>query len=237
MADFGAVVVTGASGSLATSMVDAIRSACGTRFIAVGRRRPKWLSVHDLHLEADFANLESVDAVAVTIDGLGVRPWAALFLAGIDSRFGIGEVEPAVARRAVEVNCVSHLMLLRRLLYGRRARNILRVALASSDVVGSPTPHSVVYAMSKAALEEGIRQAGADGEGRMLRTLVVRLSFTGVSMRELAERTAPPIITDVPDAESCDAAVAATARFLAADNPSTLPPFELWQARAWQGAS
>jgi NAD(P)-dependent dehydrogenase (short-subunit alcohol dehydrogenase family) len=136
----------------------------------------------------DFADACQVDA-ATQRWGMGsgledIR--AAVFAAGIDSRQGATDLDADVFTRTMQVNCLAHLQILRHLTNRHTtARGPLRVIAISSDVVTRHEPATVVYASTKAALEQALRHATTDTE---IHAALVRLPQLSVPMGEIAER-------------------------------------------------
>lgn len=212
-------------------MLRTVRTERGCRLVTLGRHRPNWLLSGDRHIHLDLAQpdrfLGSLGPFAQDAD----RITAAVFGAGIDCRLHAWNVEWLPMLRTLEVNCLTHLILLRALLTLRSTDNPLRIVLLSSDVVGVPTAGSIVYGMSKAALEEGLSQATADVDSGTLRILIVRLGFAGTEMREVAEALPTPLVSPKPPGKGADTALEAVKTFLADPRPLSLPAVTIWKAR------
>lgn len=178
--------MTGASGTVGRHLYTALRAGSRSEMVSVGRRALGDTDHPHRHVTVDFRDAVAVEKARcdLAVDGTGPIE-AAVFAAGIDSRYGISLFDPLVAARAMQVNCFAHLQLLRGVIAdGASRRRAFPVVVVSSDVVQRPTPDSVVYGASKAALEEALRHVSAD---LPVRTLVARLAFVGTAMCETAE--------------------------------------------------
>jgi NAD(P)-dependent dehydrogenase (short-subunit alcohol dehydrogenase family) len=194
----------------------------GYTVAAVGRRRPAMPGEPHQHILVDLADPAATENAARQL--AAVTFGAAVFTAGIDSRQGVTRLEPAVFSRVMQVNCLSHLQLLRHVAAAADPRQRpLRVAAVSSDVIGEAQPGTAVYAASKAALEEGLRHAAGD---IALRLLLMRLPYISVDMGETGEAgITPRPVPAVPPPLAREAA-AVTLRFLT--SPDNKPCAEVW---------
>lgn len=216
--------MTGASGTVGSHLAIAIRRS-GHSVVTVGRQRPT--SVQQLgHLRADLAEAGDVERTHRHFaDGHGALIDAAVFAAGVDSRQGISDLDPAAFTRAVQINCLAHLRLLGGVLSARQAGSEpLRVCMLSSDVVGRPTAGTAVYAASKAALEEALRHATADNP---MALLLIRLPYIGQPMRERAEGGTGQAPNDPPQGATLGDLTNRVMRFLD-DGTLTGDPIEVW---------
>lgn len=221
MAEIMLVLMTGATGTLGSALLTGLLSEPGYTVVTAGRCRPAVLNAPHRHARVDLADAAATEGTARQ---LATVPFgAAVFAAGVDSRHGLADIEPAVFTRVMQVNCLSHLQLLGHLAAGADSRRgPLRVVAVSSDVLCEPQPGTAVYAASKAALEEALRHAAHD---IALRLLLMRLSYIGIDMAETGEagittrpaRLAPPLAR-----EAADAAL----EFLA--SPCRQPRVEMW---------
>ncbi len=99
----------------------------------------------------------------------------------------------------MQVNAWAHVELLRAALTSRTSakfatndqQNALPVVVVSSDVVGGSLPATLVYAATKAAVEETFRHAAADLAPPGIALLIVRLPDIGVPMRSALRAPTP----------------------------------------------
>lgn len=181
MSSRGAVVVTGASGTVGSALLPVL-GRTGGPLVCIGRRRPEAMTEDGRLLRADLAVPQQVDAARGTLSGIaatgGVR--AVVLAAGVDDRTGFTDVRSQDWQRCMMINAFAQLRILGAAATGHRGP--LPVVVWSSDVLDTNRPGSVVYAASKAALEEGVRQATADLPDPGLTALVIRLPDIGVPM-------------------------------------------------------
>jgi NAD(P)-dependent dehydrogenase (short-subunit alcohol dehydrogenase family) len=216
------VLLTGATGTVGSAILAALLGQPGYTVVAIGRRRPAVPDEPHQHTLVDLADPAATENAARQLAAITFG--AAVFTAGIDSRQGLAQLEPAVFSRVMQVNCLSHLQLLRHVAAAADPRQRpLRVAAVSSDVIGEAQPGTAVYAASKAALEEGLRHAAGDSA---LRLLLMRLPYIGVDMAETGEAgITPRPVPAVPPPLAREAA-AVTLRFLT--SPNSKPCAEVW---------
>jgi NAD(P)-dependent dehydrogenase (short-subunit alcohol dehydrogenase family) len=215
------VLLTGATGTVGSAIRSDLLKTSDFTVVTAGRRPPFAPGRQQRHVRIDLADPGATDDAARQ---LAAVPFAAAVLAaGIDSRQGLADMEPAVFNRVMQVNCLSQLQLIRHLAApGEAARGSFTVVAVSSDVVGHAQPASAVYAASKAALEEALRHAAHD---IVLRLLLIRLPYIGVEMAETGEtgitaRSASPVPTLAREAAT------ATLRFL--NRPGNERCAEVW---------
>jgi len=177
-------LVTGGSGTLGQAVIQLLHSY-NFKVISVGRNKPFAVPTGCLHLVCDFLNETDLSRICTEIKQLDPID-CAVFCAGIDSRIGGIDFNPQVFQRAMQVNCIAHLLLLRALREQVRRVKPLRLVVPSSNVLDKTDPNSLVYATSKIALEEGIRCFVAE-DANTMSALILRLPFLGVLMAELAE--------------------------------------------------
>jgi len=179
------ILLTGASGTLGSQVLSTLRTKTLFALTTVGRRTPMGMRPKDVHLAVNFGEPQSVDQIAQQLDHEESSFRAAVFMAGIDSRQGSRSLQAAAFVKAMQVNCLAHLQILRQLVTSRSGpRSPLQVIAVSSDVVNSSQKATAVYAASKAALEEGLRHATSES---CLRVVLVRLPALGTAMKEVAE--------------------------------------------------
>lgn len=193
----GTVLMTGASGTVGTSLLDHLEPGQPTRLVTIGRTRPLRLRPDDHFERADLAEPAAIDVACRRI-AAGPPVAALICAAGLDSRAGLHDLDHAAFTRCMQVNCVAHLHLLRAATASRPAAPTLPlpVVVISSDVIGQQTPATLVYAAAKAAAEEAFRHATADMPPPGAALLLVRLPDIGVPMR--AVTPGPPLPTRTP---------------------------------------
>lgn len=186
MTDRDTLIVTGASGTVGTALLRQLLPLWSGAVIAIGRRSPA-LSVTEF-IRADLSDLGDLSAACERIRAIPATSSRAVILAaGIESRASIATLDSTDIEGCFRINTTSQLCLLSAAV---EARTSMRVVAISSDVVGKPTPDTVVYGASKAALEDGIRHATADFSDNSLTALFVRLPYIGVPMGQLTRKVA-----------------------------------------------
>ena len=223
MTDPGVLVVTGASGTVGTCVLEHLTPIWPGRLCAVGRARPSPLPA------ADFIAFDLTDpaATAAVAARLAAGPVPGLIcIAGVDSRASLDQLTVAAFTGSMQINCFAHLQLLRAAAKFRpTADRSLPVVLISSDVIGASQPGTLVYAAAKAAAEEAFRHAAADVPSPG----IALLTYTGVPMCATAPGPPPPSRTseDRPR-PSLHAAVQAITKFVTTVHaPGTE---EIWHA-------
>ncbi|MGI5233775.1 SDR family NAD(P)-dependent oxidoreductase [Actinoallomurus sp. CA-142502] len=228
MTDPGVLVVTGASGTVGTCVLDHLVPAWPGRLCAIGRARPPQLPAADF-LACDLADPAATVEAASRL--AAQAPIAGLIcIAGVDCRASLDQMTVAAFAVSVQVNCVAHLELLRASVRAQPAvTRPLPVVLVSSDVVGAPQFGTLIYAAAKAAAEEAFRHAAVDVPAPGIALLTVRLPDIGVPMRAAAPGPPPPPRTseDRPSAQLRAAAQAIT-KFITADHATGIE--EMWHA-------
>ncbi|HEV2637223.1 MAG TPA: SDR family NAD(P)-dependent oxidoreductase [Actinocrinis sp.] len=178
MPERGTLLIAGASGTVGTALLRQLLPLWAGPVIAVGRRPPA-LRVTEF-LCTDLGHQSDLGAACERIRASSAKPISAVVLAaGIDNRSTIMTFEPGDMENCFRINATSQLYLLASAV---DARTPIRVVAISSDVVGKPTPGTMIYGASKAALEEGIRHATVDHPHGSLTALLVRLPYIGVPM-------------------------------------------------------
>jgi len=196
----GTALMTGASGTVGTWLRDHFLPGRPPRLVTIGRTRPLRLRPDDHFERADLANPVATDLTCRRI--ASGPPIAALICAaGLDSRSALRDLDHATFTRCMQVNCLSHLHLLRAATASRPAAPAaaLPVVVISSDVIGQQAPATLVYAAAKAAAEEAFRHATADVPPPGAALLLVRLPDIGVPMR--AVTPGPPSPPRTPDGQ------------------------------------
>jgi NAD(P)-dependent dehydrogenase (short-subunit alcohol dehydrogenase family) len=185
--------MTGASGTVGTWLRDHFPPGQPPRLVTIGRTRPLRLRPDDHFEQADLANPV---ATGLTCRRIAAGPPIAALIcaAGLDSRSALRDLDHAAFTRCLQVNCLSHLHLLRAALASRPAapEAALPVVVISSDVIWQQTPATLVYAAAKAAAEEAFRHATADMPPPGAALLLVRLPDIGVPMRAVTPGPQPP---------------------------------------------
>jgi NAD(P)-dependent dehydrogenase (short-subunit alcohol dehydrogenase family) len=228
MTDPGTIAITGVSGTVGRCLTRHLAVAWPGRLCAVGRTRPPAWRPGDTFTACDLAD-PSVTARAVRSLTTGPPVTALVCAAGVDSRAGLHDLDPAAFIMCMQVNCLAHLQLLGAVLPARPPDAVFRAVVISSDVVGQPMPDTAVYAAAKAATEEGFRHAAADADDPGMVLLMVRLPDIGVPMRAAAPGPQPP-----PRANGqqplpvLTAAAQAVTRFITSPHPDRQE--EIWHA-------
>ncbi|WP_198042729.1 SDR family NAD(P)-dependent oxidoreductase [Actinoalloteichus fjordicus] len=180
------MLVTGATGVVGRAILSTLWTRTSLSTTTVGRRAPSGMREKDEHHHVDLADSNEVEQVCVLIGRAPAAFQAVVFAAGVDSRQGAIDVDPAVFDQVMRVNCRSHLQILRAILSRREMDSPpLPVIAVSSDVVSDRQARTAVYAASKAALEEALRHAAADAA---LHVVLVRLAALEVPMAEIVEQ-------------------------------------------------
>jgi NAD(P)-dependent dehydrogenase (short-subunit alcohol dehydrogenase family) len=191
MTNPGTVVITGASGTVGRCLTRHLAAAWTGRLCAAGRTRPPAWRPGDTFAECDLADPGAAARAARPL-AASAPVTALVCAAGLDSRAGLHDLDPAAFTACMQVNCLAHLQLLDAVLPARPPDTVLRAAVISSDVVGQPMPGTAVYAAAKAAAEEAFRHAAADTGDPGVALLVVRLPDIGVPMRAAVSGPQPP---------------------------------------------
>lgn len=208
--------MTGASGTVGTCLGKHFESSPMPRMVTIGRTRPLWLRPGDHFERVDLADPAAI-ALACRQIAAGPPIAALICAAGMDCRAGLHDLDHAAFTRCMQVNCLSHLHLLRAATASRSAAPAapLPVVLISSDVIRQQTPTTLIYAAAKAAAEEAFRHATADIPSPGAALLLVRLPDIGVPMRAASSDPPPPLRTSGSrPLPVLSAAVQATSRFL-----------------------
>lgn len=230
MDESGVLVMTGASSTVGTCLLSHLAPSWPGKLLTLGRTRPARLRSGDHFEEADLSDSAVTDLACKRI-AAGPPVGALVCTAGLDSRAGLFDFNPAGFNQCVQVNCVAHLQLLRATILSRSAAPAvpLPVVVISSDVVGQQTPGTLVYAAAKAAAEEAFRHAAADLPPPGVALLLVRLPDIGVPMRTTAPGSPPPPRT--PHGRPLpilDTAVQAITEFLSTTRPRAITV--IWHA-------
>lgn len=186
----GRLVMTGASGTVGSYLTPRV-SPLFAQTIAIGRTRPPHLRPADDFIPTDLASATALEQAASRLPG---TVHAVLLLAGLDTRAGLKALTPHEFQHCLMVNCYAGLRLL-------AASNPpdtdqpQAVVIASSDVIGDGQPETALYALSKAALEEGLRHAVAETPRRS--ALFLRLPDLGIPMTR-TDGTRPRPLTATP---------------------------------------
>ncbi|QBI56154.1 SDR family NAD(P)-dependent oxidoreductase [Streptomonospora litoralis] len=209
-----ALLVSGASGTLGQILLAHLEPAF-PRIIAVSRSRPAGLRPSDTFISADLSThggiADACSAVSTPITGV-------VLATGIDSRRSLTDLADSDFDTCMRTNCLSQLRLLAAAATHRAAASPLPVAVISSDVVGGSTTATLVYAASKAALEDGARHAVADDEAMPL--LLMRLPDIGVPMGTPRDTPRPEPAPAARDAAECATAFLTT--------PPPTPAVRMW---------
>lgn len=227
MADPGVLVMTGATGTVGTALLKALRDSFPA-VVTIGRRPPVPQRPADHFIHADLSGPDGLDAACAQVTSFAGRaPVGGLVLAaGVDSRAGLNSLTRPEWDRCLAVNAFAPLRLLAAATARRTGTAPLPVVVWSSDVAGGSQPETVVYAASKAALEESMRHAMADMGWPGAAVLLIRLPDIGVPMMR-ADGARPAGGGRVPD-PVLGRAVDTAAAFLTTTRPQ--PGVELWHA-------
>lgn len=106
--------------------------------------------------------------------------------AGIDSWLGYRNFAADVFDHVLRVNCTSQIEVIQALLSAEPTKK-LRLVVISSTVLTELVPDSLVYAVSKAALEVAAHNMCTE-DRISIHVTCVRLPFVGVKMSNIAER-------------------------------------------------
>lgn len=209
MSSRGTVVVTGASGTVGSALLPVLSQAYES-LVCICRRRPEAMTGDGRFLRTDLGAPQQLDATCETLSAMAATgPVRAVVLAaGVDDHNGFTDIRSHAWQRCMMVNAYAQLRILGTVAMAAGQRSPLPVVIWSSDVVGASRPDSVVYAASKAALEEGVRQATADIPAPGLATLVIRLPDIGVPMDGVGCPDRGALTPGQPLAHAVNAAVA-----------------------------
>ncbi|MEU9884337.1 SDR family NAD(P)-dependent oxidoreductase [Sphaerisporangium sp. NPDC051011] len=186
-----ALLITGASGTVGTALLDRLADWPGP-LLMVGRARPARVRSVDRFIACDLSD-HAATAETCTHIAAGPPPAALVCAAGQDSRAALGDLNLAAFAECVQVNCLAHLQLLHAATTSRPdADSPLPVVLISSDVIDQQITGTFAYAAVKAAAEQAFRHATADIPPPGLALLLVRLPDIGVPMRAATPGTPPP---------------------------------------------
>lgn len=227
MADPGVLLMTGATGTVGTALLKLLRDSFPV-VVAIGRRPPVVQRPADHFIRADLGDPDGLDAACAQVTRFAERApvFGLVLAAGVDSRAGLNSLTRPEWDRCLAVNAFAPLRLLAAATARRTGTAPLPVVVWSSDVAGGSHPETMVYAASKAALEEGAQHAMADVGDPGLAVLVVRLSDVGVPMTR-ADGARPAGGGRVPD-PALGRAVETAVAFLTTPRPR--PGVELWHA-------
>lgn len=178
----GALLLAGSSGTLGSVLVREMEHSWQGSLISIGRRNSLPVAPSWNFLKADFRDQTAMERICAEIESMKVPIEAIVFASGIDCRSGIYDLDVEDFGEAMAVNCLGPLQLVRAAIQRASGRQ-LRIWAASSDVVNSVVPGTVVYGASKAALEEGLRHACADELN--LSVVAARLSELGNGMLQV----------------------------------------------------
>lgn len=171
------IVATGVGGGVGARLVPRIFPRFDES-VVIGRTQTKHLENVDRFIAADLATGEGLSSA---IQEFPSEVDALLLFAGIDSRTAFLDLDIEEFHSCMMVNCLSSLRIFGALARKERQKP-LQVVVASSDVVGKSCPRSSLYALSKAALEEGFRHALS--EIRQTTVVILRLPDLGVPMAQ-----------------------------------------------------
>ena len=218
MSEHGALMVTGASGTVGTVLLRAATSGWAGPVMAIGRRRPDAAVEH--FVDADLADPAATDRACTTVAAVQPPVTGLVLAAGVDCRSTLAALTEAELQRAFAVNCASALRLLTAAVSATDA-TVLRAVVVSSDVVDQPQAGTLVYAATKAALDVAVQHASLDDS--RLRVLLVRLPALGTPMIDVQDRRSA---ISRPPLPLLDEAAAAVADFLLGDKATD--PVRIW---------
>ncbi len=226
MSDLGTLLITGAGGTVGTRLIDRLVDVWAGEILSVGRTRPSRLRPKDRFEPLDLADIVAAQALSTRI-ATGPRIDALVCVAGMDSRAGLHDFDPVAFTEVMQVNCLTHVQLLRAVIASRPSlASALPVVLVSSDVVGDQMPDTLVYAASKAAAEEAFRHATADVGPPGVALMLARLPYIGVPMRTPGSPPTP--VGAQGPLPLLDAGARAVIAFLT--HPQPEPGTETWHA-------
>ncbi|MFI0350959.1 SDR family NAD(P)-dependent oxidoreductase [Actinomadura sp. 9N407] len=227
----GALLLTGASGTVGTALLRALAPVWPGELVALGRTCP-WPRAAPTRrfVPADLGDPAAVARVGRRL-AKGPPIGALVCAAGMDARASLHGIDIQAAATCAQVNCWAHLQLLDAATQTRRqpgaSAGPLPTVLVSSDVIGDAQPATLIYAAAKAAAEEAFRHAAADTAPPGIAVLILRLPDIGVPMRAATPGPPPPPRTGRPPHLALAAAAATTAAFVTSAH---LPTVEVWHA-------
>ncbi|MEC0665835.1 SDR family NAD(P)-dependent oxidoreductase [Priestia flexa] len=182
-------VITGASGVIGQHVYTFLKKQ-GFDVYSIGRTPPTTCSNSEKHFTCNFTKVSEVEKLKRQLRLLtGVE--VIVLGAGIDSYQNIHSFSEIIFEKVMRINCMVHLEIIQALTSVKN-NPYLKLFVLSSDVLSNLVPDSLVYAVSKAALEEGVRNLCTENDNVLKEVYCFRLPYIGVPMSEIAEMKNSP---------------------------------------------